>query len=45
MFWAIPTFEQPGVPAGMRMPLEPAATPAAAPTPAPDAATPSAPPA
>jgi hypothetical protein len=45
MFWAIPTFEQPGVPAGMRMPPEPAATPAAAPTPAPDAATPSAPPA
>ena len=39
MFWAIPTFEQPGVPAGMRVAPEPAA-PAAAPTPA---AAPSAP--
>lgn len=28
MFWAIPTFEQPGVPAGMRMPPEPVAAPA-----------------
>jgi hypothetical protein len=43
MFWAIPTFEQPGVPAGMRTPPEPASAPAAAP--ASDAAPPSAPPA
>lgn len=31
VFWAIPTFEQPGVPAGMRMPPEPVAAPAPAP--------------
>jgi hypothetical protein len=49
MFWAIPTFEQPGVPAGMRTPPEPAAAPAAAPTaastPGSGATPPSAPPA
>jgi hypothetical protein len=48
MFWAIPTFEQPGVPAGMRVAPEPAA-PAAAPSapaaPAPAVAPPAAPPA